>query len=140
VKFPRNARIFRGQLDAAPFAAVFFLLVILLMLSSLVYTPGGVPLRLPFASDLPGVGQQPIAVAVDANGRLYFENQPVQTNQLRERLQRVAKASPEPPTLLVQADQAVTIEMMMRLTMVARDAGITNLLVAALQRPLSDSQ
>ena len=26
MKFPRNARIFRGQLDAAPFAAVFFLL------------------------------------------------------------------------------------------------------------------
>ena len=26
MKFPRNARIFRGQLDAAPFAAVLFLL------------------------------------------------------------------------------------------------------------------
>ena len=40
MKFPRNARIFRGQLDAAPFAAVFFLLVIFMMLGSLVYTPG----------------------------------------------------------------------------------------------------
>jgi len=34
MKFPRNARIFRGQLDAAPFAAVFFLLVLLLMLGT----------------------------------------------------------------------------------------------------------
>jgi hypothetical protein len=40
MKFPRNARIFRGQLDAAPFAAVLFLLVIFLMLGSLVYTTG----------------------------------------------------------------------------------------------------
>lgn len=40
MRFARNARIFRGQLDAAPFAAVFFLLVIFMMLGSLVYTPG----------------------------------------------------------------------------------------------------
>ena len=53
MKFPRNARIFRGQLDAAPFAIVFFLLVIFLMLSSLVYTPG-VHIELPVADGLTG--------------------------------------------------------------------------------------
>ena len=35
MKFRRNARVSRTQLDAAPFAAVFFLLVIFLMLGSL---------------------------------------------------------------------------------------------------------
>ena len=40
MKFPRNARIFRGQLDAAPFASVFFLLVIFVMLGSVLQTPG----------------------------------------------------------------------------------------------------
>jgi len=40
MKFPRNARIFRGQLDAAPFAIVFFLLVLFLMLASLVSLDG----------------------------------------------------------------------------------------------------
>jgi biopolymer transport protein ExbD len=139
MKFPRNARIFRGQLDAAPFAAVFFLLVIFLMLASLVYTPGGVPLRLPLANDLPGAAPQSVAVAVDASGRLYFENQPVQTNQLRDRLQAAAKASHEPLTLVVMADRAVTMEMTMRLTMLARDVGITNLLLAALPSPLAGS-
>jgi biopolymer transport protein ExbD len=32
MRFPRQAKIFRGQLDAAPVAAVFFLLVLMLML------------------------------------------------------------------------------------------------------------
>ena len=41
MKFPRNARVFRGQLDAAPFASVLFLLVLFLLVqSSLVFVPG----------------------------------------------------------------------------------------------------
>ena len=45
MKFPRNARIFRGHLEIAPFASVFFLLVIFVSLSSLMYTPSGDPVR-----------------------------------------------------------------------------------------------
>ena len=41
MRFPRNAKIFRGQLDAAPLAGVFFLLLIFFLLSSrLAFTPG----------------------------------------------------------------------------------------------------
>lgn len=133
MKFPRNARIFRGQLDAAPFAAVLFLLVIFLMLGSLVYTPG-VPLQLPVANDLPGTDKPTIAVAIDGNGRLFFENQGIEENQLRGRLRQAAKESPE-ITLLVQADKAVNYDMLIRLTLLARDAGITQAWLATLPRP-----
>jgi biopolymer transport protein ExbD len=40
MRFQRHAKIFRGQLDPAPVAGVFFLLVVFVLLSSLVYTPG----------------------------------------------------------------------------------------------------
>ena len=53
MKFPRNARILRSQLDAAPFAAVFFLLVMFMMLGSLIYTPGA-RLELQLPGSLPG--------------------------------------------------------------------------------------
>ena len=46
MKFPRNARLLRSPFDVAPFVAVFFLLVIFLMLAALLPTPG-LPLRLP---------------------------------------------------------------------------------------------
>ena len=138
MKFPRNARIFRGQLDAAPFAAVFFLLVILLLLGSLVYTPG-VRLELPVADDLPGTGKPTVAVAIDANGRWYFENEVIEEDRLRRRLIQLVQASAEPPTLIVQADKAVTTEMLVRLSMLARGVGITNGLLATLPRPLSPS-
>jgi biopolymer transport protein ExbD len=138
MKFPRNARIFRGQLDAAPFAAVLFLLVMFLLLGSLVYTPG-VHLELPIADNLPGTDKPSVAVAIDASGRLYFENQAIEESRLRGRLNVLVQQSPEPPTLIVQADRAVTTEMLVRLSMLARDVGITNGLLATLPRPLSPS-
>jgi len=133
MKFPRNARIFRSHLDAAPFAAVFFLLAIFLMLGSLVYTPG-VRLQLPVANDLPGTDKPTVAVAIDANGRLYFDNQWIEENQLKQRLARAAKNSVQPLTLLVQADKAVSYEKLIRLTMLAREAGIGEAWLATLPR------
>jgi biopolymer transport protein ExbD len=136
VKFQRNARMVRVGLDAAPFAIVFFLLVIFLMLGSLVYTPG-VRLDLPAAEGLPGMDRPPFAVAVDANGRVYFENQLIEEDQLRARLRQAARDSVEPPTLVVHADKAVTTEMLVRLVSLAREAGIQNALLATLPRPVA---
>lgn len=139
MKFPRNARIFRGQLDAAPFAAVLFLLVLFLMLGLRVYTPG-VNLRLPVAGDLPGTDQPTVAVAVDSRGRYYFENQVIEPKQLAVRLRQVLQERGTPLTLLVQADKAVSYDQLIQLTMVAHDAGITQAWLATLPRPLGSSR
>ena len=135
MKFPRNARIFRGELDVAPFATVFFLLILFVMLSSMVYTPG-VRLELPAGNNLPGLDKPAVAVALDRNGRLYFENHLIEEDELRSRLQEAVQAAAEPLTLIIQADRAATREMLMRLTMLARDAGISQGFEATLPRPL----
>jgi biopolymer transport protein ExbD len=131
MKFPRNARIFKGRLDAAPFATVFFLLAIFLLLSSMVYTPG-VRLDMPLASDLPGTDKPTVAVAIDANGRLYFENQLVEEGELKAKLARVSTNSTQPLTLVVEADKNVTYERLVKLTLLARDAGISSAWLATL--------
>jgi biopolymer transport protein ExbD len=133
MKFPRNARIFRGQLDAAPFVAVFFLLVMFLMLGSLMYTPG-VKLDLPLAEDLPSTDKPTISVAIDSGGRYYFDNQLVQEKQLSTSLTQAVLASAQPLTLVMYADRAVSTEMLINLSMLARSAGITNGLLATLPR------
>lgn len=135
MKFPHNARIFRGQLDVAPFAAVFFLLVMFMMLGSLVYTPGArLQLQLPRADGLPGTDKPTVSVAVDGDGRLYYENQWIEEDDLRGRLQEAAKKSSEPLTLVVQADKSVSYETCLRLALLARDAGISEALLATLPR------
>ncbi len=124
MKFPRNARIFRGQLDASPFVGVLFLLAIFLLLnSSLVFLPG-VPIRLPEASGLPGVTGPTITVAVDTNRRLYFRNQVIREGDLLIELRQAARAAKEPLTLVLMMDKAVPIETFVQLAKLAREAGL----------------
>jgi len=135
MKFPRNARIFRGQLDAAPFAAVFFLLVIFMMLATLVYTPGArLELQLPRADGLPGTDKPTVSVAIDGDGRLYYENQWIGESALSNQLRVAVQKSAEPLTLVVQADKSVSYEACLRLALLARGAGISEALLATLPR------
>ncbi len=136
MKFPRNARIFRGQLDAAPFATVFFLLVIFLWLGSLIYTPG-VHIRLPLAEGLPGTDKPTIAVALGPNGQFYFDNQLIDETDLKNRLHTAVKHSAQPLTLVVHMDKAATWDMLAHLTLLARDAGISDALLATLPRAVA---
>ena len=130
MRFPRNTRIFRGQLDAGPYAAVLFLLVIFLLLnSSFVFTPG-VPIRLPEAQSVPGLATPTVAVAVDGSGQLYFQNQVIDEPRLKRKLQEAVSRSPEPLTLIMQADQDVKYKELVRLGLLARATGIREALLA----------
>jgi biopolymer transport protein ExbD len=133
MKFPRTAKILGSQSDAAPYAAVFFLLVIFLLIAALLPTPGvGVSLNLPSADNLPGTHKPTIAVAVDASNRFYFANQIVTTAQLKTSLSNAVIHAPAPLTLVIQADKTVSYDQLLQLTLLARDTGITNALLATL--------
>jgi biopolymer transport protein ExbD len=133
MKFPRNTRLLRNPFDIAPFAAVFFLLVIFLMLATLLPAPG-IPLQLPGAENLPGTDRPTVSMAVDANDRLYFASQIVSEAQLKSALAAAARNSREPLTLVIQADRTVTYGQLVRLTLLARDAGIQHALLATMPR------
>jgi biopolymer transport protein ExbD len=137
MKFPRNARLLHSTFDVAPFAAVFFLLVIFVTLPALLPTPG-LPLRLPVASDLPGTDQPTVAVAILADGRLFFQNQIVTNEtQLGNDLRHAVAAARAPLTLVIHEDEAVTAGQLIHLGLLARDAGITNALLATLPRVIN---
>lgn len=137
MKFPRNAKILRSHFDVAPFAAVFFLLVIFVMLGALIPT-AGIPLQSlqpPGAGNLPGTDQPTVAMAVDAQERLYFADQIVTERVLKTSLTSAAaaaRAAHEPLTLVIHADKAVSWNKLAHLSLLARDCGITNALLATL--------
>ena len=138
MKFPRNTRLLRSPFDVAPFAAVLFLLVIFLMLGALLPVQGlHVELQPPTASDLPGTDKPSVAVAIDSSGRFYFANKIIAENELSDDLAAAEKNSREPLTLVIHADKSVTYEQLVRLTMVAREAGIRDVLLTTLPRVIS---
>jgi len=139
MKFRRHTGMLGNILDAAPIASVFFLLVIFVMLGPLVYTPG-IRLQLPVADDLPGTDKPIVTVAVDAGHQLYFANQLISEAELKSRLAVAVTNSSEPLTLVVQADKGVTYEYLTRLTLLARDVGIHDALLATMPRLVSAPQ
>lgn len=137
MRFPRHARIFKGQLDAAPFAGVFFLVLIFLTFNSqLVFTPG-VRVELPQADGLPGTANPSVAVVVDRSGQFYFENQVIGEAGLRQRLRTAAEQARSRQarlTLVILADQLTPTEVTFRLGELAREAGVSELLQATRPR------
>lgn len=134
MRFQRNARITKGSMEAAPWAAVMFLLVIFIMLAGLVYTPG-VRVQLPVSEELPGTEGPAIRVVMDAAGNCYYRNQLITDAMLSETLGNFAKAA-EKPTLVVEADQGTSYNHLVRLTQLARKAGIEEALLATLPPPV----
>ncbi len=139
MKFPRTAKILGSQSDAAPYAAVFFLLVIFMLIAELLPTPGiGLSLvNLPVADNLSGVNQPAISVAIDCSNRLYFANQLIAAAQLKTSLSNAVSRASAPLTLVIQADKTVSYDEVLQLSLLARDAGITNALLATLPRAVA---
>jgi biopolymer transport protein ExbD len=136
MKFPRNAKILRSHFDVAPFAAVFFLLLIFLMVGALIPT-AGIPLQSlqpPEADNLPGTDKPAVAMAVDANANLYYDNEIVSERVLINSLMAATNAARVPLTLVIHADKAVSYETLVHLTLLARNCGITNTWLATLPR------
>ena len=137
MRLPRHARIFRGQLDAAPFAGVFFLVLIFITFNSqLVFTPG-VRIQLPQADGLPGTTNPTIEVAVDRSGQFYFANQVIAEAELKQRLRAAAekaKARGSQLTLVVLAHELTPNGVLFKLGELARESGISEMLQAVRPR------
>ncbi len=217
MRYSRNIKIFRGGVDAAPFASLFFLVLLFtLLFYSHVFFPGvpiqlgnieeppemitraakvhasgtieflgksydlaefkaelqsrsqkgtlpkrvlfetepqtsaklatqienllkgaGIALKLPGTrNELPddagfAGGRNPVVVVgINLNGQLFFEHQLVSEAILQQKLTSAASQSPEPLTLLLQADKNVPAEKIVRLSRIATRARIASMRIA----------
>jgi biopolymer transport protein ExbD len=138
MRYPRNARILRTQLDMAPFATVFFLLTLFVFVGALMPMPG-LPLNLPEpnernADKLAALDEPSVAVAIDAHGRLYFGDQMVTEAQFRSRLREAVQKTSHPLALVVLADKAVPYGQLYRVWLLAREVGVRDIQHAVLPR------
>jgi biopolymer transport protein ExbD len=136
MKFPRRAKLLRNPLDATAYAGVFFLLVLFVAFGSRLYTPG-VKIVLPTADNLPGTDKPTVTVAMDQSGRFYFQNQIVEESALKIQLLNIVVHATEPLVLVIQADKNVRHADLLKLALLARDAGITESLLATLPRAVA---
>ena len=120
MRFPRNVKPFRGQIDMAPLAGVLFLLLIFILLASLVYTPG-IPIRLSSAN--PNAGATRTNLLLKAQGEILFGNRIYKTNSM-EQLRAELKNLALPATLVVEADKGAPRNVLTEVRDMARGLGL----------------
>jgi biopolymer transport protein ExbD len=131
MRFPRQARILRGPLDATPVAGVLFLLALFILITSLLYTPGTpLDITLPDGQPAGGTDNPSVVVKVDKHGQYFFENAPMEETDLKEKLRQAARQTPG-LNVILRADKGVELQVLTHLWDIFRQAGVTNSWVAA---------
>jgi biopolymer transport protein ExbD len=103
MKYPRNTRIFRGQLDVAPVACLFFVTAILLFLhSQIVFTPG---VRL----DLhPSADTNRPSLYIDSDNIFHYADSTMSAASFAKRVRADAAKGKLPATLVLQTELGVS--------------------------------
>jgi len=119
MKFARKVRVFRGQLDAAPFVSVLFLLVLFLLLNtSLVFVPG---VRLETDSEVKPRG---LVVRYREGRRVEVGAETMAESAFEARLRQWASSNALPARLIVVADASVGTTNLAQLRALARELKI----------------
>ena len=121
MKFPQRMLLLCRPPDATPLAGVFFLLLFFLLLMS-----PGETVNLPAGELDPQSIGPAVAVAMDASGHLYFDNQRIDAAALQEKLRKRGADL----TVVVQADRALPYERITEIARLIRAAGVRKVLMA----------
>lgn len=136
-RFHRTTRLLKGDVwDLAPFLCVLFPLAFFLMFQNVLVRPAGSVLRLPpVGTNAPVVapGRPFLVVAVDASGRVYFENRALELSQLGPelavRMARLPASAAREAVLVLEADRGITHAAVEQLGRIARTAGLREIVV-----------
>lgn len=130
MKFARHSKPFRGLLDPVPVVSGFFILLVFVLLSALVYTPG-IPFRLTDVSAARGH-----LLTLTKEDELVFQGQTNAPDDLTPLLEAFKKL-PAPALVMVQAaNESTQREIITRVRDQARELQVTvELLGGSLQLP-----
>jgi biopolymer transport protein ExbD len=118
MRFPRNVKAFRGQLDFVPLASVLFLLLIFIILASLVYTPG---VAFKLDDQLNSSADQKVISIV--SGEILFEGVKYKIEEL-EKLRADLEKLPPNSALVIKGDSTTPRELALSVYRQARELGI----------------
>ncbi|MDB6130334.1 MAG: Biopolymer transport protein ExbD/TolR [Verrucomicrobiales bacterium] len=108
MRYQRNVKIFRGQFEFAPFAGLFSLLFLFLVLSALTYSPG---VRISLGDAPVPAKTSSTLLTVNKQGEITLNNQLFNLSQM-EQLRLELKKLPPNSIILLNADPAAPREVL----------------------------
>jgi biopolymer transport protein ExbD len=115
-----------AEINVTPMVDVMLVLLVIFILSAPLFTHS-LQLDLPTAKSAPAPEKpQTVSIAIDAAGKLYWQDQAVTLAELTSRMQTAAARQPQPDVQL-RADKATRYEVIAEVMSAAQSNGLTKL-------------
>ena len=115
-----------AEINVTPMVDVMLVLLVIFILSAPLFTHS-LQLDLPTAKSAPAPEKpQTVSVAIDAAGKLYWQDQPVTLAELTKRMSAAAAKQPQPEVQL-RADKATRYEVIADVMSAAQGNGLNKL-------------
>jgi biopolymer transport protein ExbD len=139
VKIKTKLKPFTGKPDLTPLVDVLFLLLIFFMLSSSFVQVSGIKVELPEISYNSNLGIEKYVVTIDKNGRVFFNDSPVERwNTLKEELSRLGSRT-ESGTIILRADSKTDFGTVARIMSLAEEVNL-NVFVVTIKNIRKDTK
>jgi biopolymer transport protein TolR len=111
-----------SEINVTPMVDVMLVLLVIFMVAAPLLTVG-VPVDLP-QTQAPAINEpkEPLVITVNAQGKLYLQNAPLEDDQLGPRLQAITKSNPN-ADIYVRGDQAINYGRVMQVMGMVSAAG-----------------
>jgi biopolymer transport protein ExbD len=115
-----------ADINVTPMVDVMLVLLVIFMMAAPLFTHA-VRLDLPGAASAPAPAQpETINLSIDGQGKLYWNNDPVEQAALDTRFADASKKSP-PPALHLRADKSTRYETIAQVMAAAQSKGLTRI-------------
>ena len=115
-----------SEINTTPLVDVMLVLLVIFIITAPLLTHA-VKIDLPQASSQP-LPEKPevISVAIDASGKMYWNDVPLVQGELKVKLQKIAHQKPQ-PELNIRADKETRYQILAEVMADAQNAGVTKL-------------
>jgi biopolymer transport protein ExbD len=125
MRFKRNLTIAKGLMDMTPLIDVVLLLLIFFMLSSSFIFNPGVKVDLPEYTSTESLTRSDMVVTITKEGLYLYNDNSILLRELQNRFKQAASENPN-ARLIIKAANEVPHGVVVRVMVMAKEAGITN--------------
>jgi biopolymer transport protein ExbD len=127
-----NVEAEESSVDITPMLDVVFIMLIFFIVTASFIKEAGIDVDRPDAPSADSQDDAAILIAISANDEIWIDRRQTDPNAVRGMIERLHAENPK-GSIVIQADEESTNEMLVVVMEAAKQAGVTNVAIAALK-------
>lgn len=120
-----------STIDLTPMLDVVFIMLIFFIVTASFIKEAGIDVNRPFASTADKQADAAILVAISSNDEIWIDRRMTEVSSVRSVIEKLHQENPK-GSLVIQADEKSTNAMLVVVMEAAKQAGVTNVAISAL--------